>query len=124
MDPQGRYYVTGTQDNLQEFGIVQLLGLGADGLLGNVQLPQHNYPEALWIDSTGAFLYVATSDLLNPIVVNIYSVNLQTGALAETSSSPLPGFSSVPPYFADPPALSTTALARTKTLRSLLPSIR
>jgi len=102
MDPQGRYYVTGTQDNLQEFGIVQLLGLGADGLLGNVQLPQHNYPEALWIDSTGAFLYVATSDLLNPIVVNIYSVNLQTGALAETSSSPLPGFTSVPPYFADP----------------------
>jgi 6-phosphogluconolactonase (cycloisomerase 2 family) len=102
MDPQGRYYVTGTQDNLQEFGIVQLLGIGGDGLLGNVQLPQHNFPEALWIDSTGAFLYVATSDLLNPIVVNIYSVNVQTGALAETSSSPLPGFTSVPPYFADP----------------------
>jgi hypothetical protein len=102
MDPQGRYCVTGTQDNLQEFGIVQLLGIGGDGLLGNIQLPQHNYPEALWIDSTGTFLYVATSDLLNPILVNIYSVNLQTGALAETSSSPLPGFTTVPPYFAGP----------------------
>jgi hypothetical protein len=102
MDPQGRYYVTGTQDNLQEFGIVQLLGIGGDGLLGNVQLPQHNYPAALWIDSTGAFLYVATSNLLNPIVVKIYSVNVQTGTLASTASSPLPGFTSVPPYFADP----------------------
>jgi 6-phosphogluconolactonase (cycloisomerase 2 family) len=102
MDPQGRYYATGTQDNLQEFGIVQLLGIGGDGLLGNVQLPQHNYPEALWIDSTGTFLYVATSDLANPIVVNIYSVNLQTGRLTETASSPLPNFASVPPYYADP----------------------
>ncbi len=105
MDPQGRYYVTGTQDNLQEFGIVQLLGIGGNGLLGNVRLAQLNYPQGLWIDSTGAFLYVATVDashLNAPIVVNIYSVNLQTGSLAETSSSPLPGFNSVPPYFADP----------------------
>jgi hypothetical protein len=102
MDPQGRYCVTGTQDNLLEFGIVQLLGIGGDGLLGNIQLPQHNYPNGLWIDSTGAFLYVATSNLQNPVVVNIYSVNLQTGALAATPSSPLPGFTSVPPYYADP----------------------
>lgn len=102
MDPQGRYYVTGSQDNLLEFGIVQLFGLGGDGLLGNVQLPEFNYPESLWIDSTGSFLYVETSDLNLPIVVNIYSVNLQTGQLTETAGSPLPGFTSVPPYFADP----------------------
>jgi centrosomal CEP192-like protein len=102
MDPQGRYYVTGTEENLLEFGVLQLVGIGADGLAGNIQLPQYNYPDGLWIDSTGAFLYVATSDLSAPEVVNIYSVNLQTGALAETASSPLPGFTSVPPYFADP----------------------
>ena len=105
MDPQGRYYVTGTQDNVREFGIIQLFGVGGNGLIGNVQLSQLNYPQGLWIDSTGTFLYVATVDashLNAPIVVSIYSVNLQTGALAETSSSPLPGFSSVPPYFADP----------------------
>ncbi|HKN75532.1 MAG TPA: choice-of-anchor D domain-containing protein [Candidatus Acidoferrum sp.] len=102
MDPQGRYYVTGTQDNLLEFGIVQLLGIGGDGLAGNLQLPQYNYPNGLWIDSTGAFLYVATSDLDAPEVVNIYSVNLQTGALTETASSPLPGFTSIPAYYADP----------------------
>jgi hypothetical protein len=102
MDPQGRYYVTGTQDNLQEVGIVQLLGTGGSTLLGNLQLPLHNYPDSLWIDSTGTFLYVATSDLNNPVVVNIYSVNLQTGALTETASSPLPGFSAIPGYYADP----------------------
>ena len=37
MDPQGRYYVTGIQDNLLEFGIVQLLGIGGDGLLPTLQ---------------------------------------------------------------------------------------
>ena len=102
MDPQGRYYVTGTQNNLLEFGVVQLVGLGGDGLLGNIQLPQFNYPASLWIDSTGTFLYVATSNLQNPVVVNIYSVNLQTGQLTPTLSSPLPGFASVPPYSPDP----------------------
>ncbi len=59
-------------------------------------------PSGLWIDSTGAFLYAAISDLGAPDVMNIYSVNLQTGVLTETASSPLPGFTSVPPYFADP----------------------
>jgi 6-phosphogluconolactonase (cycloisomerase 2 family) len=102
MDPQGRYYVTGTQDNLLEFGIIQLVGTGGEALLGNIQLPEHNYPEGLWVDSTGTFLYVATSDLTGPDVVNIYSVNLQTGVLTETASSPLPSLTSVPPYFADP----------------------
>jgi hypothetical protein len=102
MDPQGRYYVTGTQNNLLEFGIIQLLGIGGDALLGNVQLPQYNYPDGLWIDSTGTFLYVATSDLTGPEFVNIYSVNLQTGVLTATASSPLPGFTSVPLFYADP----------------------
>ena len=102
MDPQGRYYVTGTQDILLELGILQLSGIGGDALAGNIHLPLHNYPEGLWIDSTGAFLYVATSDVANPVVVNIYSVNLQTGQLTETTSSPLPGFTAVPNYYADP----------------------
>jgi Abnormal spindle-like microcephaly-assoc'd, ASPM-SPD-2-Hydin len=102
MDPQGRYYVTGTQDNLLEFGIIQLVGIGGDALLGNIQLPEHNYPDGLWVDSTGTFVYAAINDLSGPDVVNIYSVNLQTGVLTETASSPLPSLTSVPPYFADP----------------------
>src|SRR5580765_4228521 len=91
MDPQGRYYVTGTQDNLLEFGLVQLFGIGGNGLLGDVQLPQSQFPASLWIDSTGTFLYVATSNPGSPVVVNIFSVDLQTGQLTETTSSPLPG---------------------------------
>ncbi|MGB8473655.1 MAG: choice-of-anchor D domain-containing protein [Candidatus Acidiferrum sp.] len=102
MDPQGRYYVIGTQDNLLEFGLVQLLGVGGNGLFGNIQLPQQNYPQGLWIDSTGSCLYVATSNLANPVVVDVYSVDLQTGQLTETSSSPLLGFTSVPAYYPDP----------------------
>jgi hypothetical protein len=102
MDPQGRYFVTGTRDNLLGIGTVVLTSLAADGPAGSIQLPQQNYPQALWIDSTGTFLYVATSDVPNPVVVNIYSVNLQTGTLTETASSPLPGATVVPPYFADP----------------------
>jgi Cep192 domain 4 len=102
MDPQGRYYVTGTQDNQFEFGIVQLIGLGGNGLAGNLQLPLQNYPSGLWIDSTGAFLYVATNLINAPSVVNIYSVDLQAGNLTETASSPLPGFTSLPGYYADP----------------------
>ncbi len=102
MDPQGRFYVTGTQDALLEFGTVEIFGIGGQNLSGNIQLPEFNYPVGLWIDSTGTFLYVATSDLDNPVVVNIYSVNLQTGALTANASSPLPGFTSVPPYYPDP----------------------
>ena len=102
MDPQGRYYVTGTQDNLLEFGSLQLSGIGTQGLSGNIQLPYQNYPQALWIDSTGTFVYVAISGVNVPVIVNIYSVDLQTGDLAETASSPLPGFTSIPAYFADP----------------------
>lgn len=102
MDPQGRYYVTGAQDNLLEFGILHLTGLGGSGLSGSIQLPEQNYPAALWIDSTGTFLYVATSQVPNPSVVNIYSVDLQTGTLTETAGSPLPGVTSIPAYYADP----------------------
>ena len=102
MDPQGRYYVTGTQDNLLEFGMIELVGIGGDALVGNIQLPEHNYPDGLWVDSTGTFVYAAINDLSGPDIVNIYSVNLQSGLLTETASSPLQGFTTVPPYYADP----------------------
>lgn len=102
MDPQGRYYVTGTQNNLLEVGTLQLTGLGGSALSGTVQLPAQNFPTALWIDSTGTFLYVTTSQIPNPAVVNIYFIDLQSGTLTETASSPLPGFTSLPAYYADP----------------------
>jgi hypothetical protein len=102
MDPQGRYYAIGTQDNLLEIGNIQIFGIGGQVPATDMPLSEFNYPVGLWIDSTGTFLYAVISDLNAAEVVNIYSVNLQTGQLTETASSPLPGFTSVPPYYADP----------------------
>ena len=102
MDPQGRYCVLGTQDNLLETGNLQVVGIAGQLPSKSFSLPQSNFPVGLWIDSTGSFLYAATSDLNNPIVVNIYSVNLQTGQLTKSNSSPLPGANTVPPYAPDP----------------------
>ena len=102
MDPQGRYYVTGTQDKLLQVGNIQTFGIGGQLPPFHLTLNQFNYPIALWIDSTGSFIYAATSDLNNPVVVNIYSINLQTGNFALTASSPLPGATSVPAYYPDP----------------------
>lgn len=102
MDPQGRYYVTGTRDNLLETGSIQIFGLDGKITSTTVSLPMFIYPIALWIDSTGSFVYAAVSDLNNPTVVQIYSLNFQTSQLTETASSPLPGFSTVPAYVPDP----------------------
>jgi hypothetical protein len=102
MDPQGRYYATGTRDNLLEIGNVQIFGLDGKITSSSVALPMFNYPVGLWIDSTGSFVYAAISDLNNPIVVQIYSLNFQNSQLTETTSSPLPGFTSVPSYAPDP----------------------
>jgi hypothetical protein len=102
MDPQGRYYAIGTQDNLLEIGNIQIVGIGGQVPATDLPLSEFNYPVGLWIDSTGTFLYAVISDLNAAEVVNIYSVNLQTGQLTGTASSPLPGFTSVPPFYADP----------------------
>jgi len=102
MDPQGRYYLTGTRDNLFETGTLRLFGL--DGTIGNsnVSLPMGNDPLALWIDSTGSFVYAAISAPGVPNAVQIYSLDFQNSTLTLMPSSPLPGFTTVPAYFADP----------------------
>ncbi|HMD39890.1 MAG TPA: choice-of-anchor D domain-containing protein [Candidatus Acidoferrum sp.] len=102
MDPQGRYYVTGTQDNVLEIGNIRTFGIGGQVLPFNVTLNQNFYPIGLWIDSTGSFIYALTSNLNNPAVVNIYSMNLQTGNFTLTASSPLPEATSIPVYYPDP----------------------
>lgn len=102
MDPQGRYYVTGARDNLLETGSIKIFGLDGKITSSTVSLPMFNYPIALWIDSTSSFVYAAISDVNNPTVVQIYSLDFQTSQLSETASSPLPGFSTVPAYVPDP----------------------
>jgi hypothetical protein len=102
MDPQGRYYATGTRDNLLETGSIQINGLNGTITAGNVSLPSGNAPMALWIDSTGSFLYAVVTAPSTPTAVQIYSVNLQTSALSLLPTSPLPNSASLPGYFADP----------------------
>jgi len=102
MDPQGRYYATATRDNLLETATIQINGLDGSITTGSVSLPSGNVPTALWIDGTGSFLYAAVNAPFLPSVVQIYSVNLQTSELSLLPSSPLPGFTSLPGYFADP----------------------
>ncbi len=97
-DPQLRYVVTGFGSN---FGFIQSFGIDGKFTGSSLQLPGGLFPQELFIDSTGTFLYVTTT-VSSQSVVHIYSVNLQTGAMAETPSSPLPGFSSVANIIADP----------------------
>lgn len=101
MDPQGRYYATGTRDNLLETGSIQINGLDGTITTGSVSLPTGNEPIALWIDSTGSFLYAVVIAPSAPSLVQIYSVNLQTSELS-LLPTPLPNFTGLPGYFADP----------------------
>jgi hypothetical protein len=102
MDPQGRYYVYGSRDSQLEIANLQLVGLDATLTSSNIQLPMYYQPYQLWIESTGSFIYAAISDLGNPGFVQIYSLNFQNSQLSLTSSSPLPNFTTVPAYVADP----------------------
>jgi hypothetical protein len=98
-DPQGRYVVTGSG----EFeGVVDLMGIDGKFPGASLPLPSSTFPQSAWVDSTGTFLYLVTvsSSGLGP--VQIYSLNLQTNALSETASSPLPNATFVPPYQPDP----------------------
>jgi Abnormal spindle-like microcephaly-assoc'd, ASPM-SPD-2-Hydin len=102
MDPQGRYYVFASRDNLLETSSVQLVGLDGQLASSNLQLPMYYEPFQLWIESTGSFVYASISDLGNPGFVQIYSLNFQDSQLTLTTSSPLPNFTTVPAYVADP----------------------
>ena len=97
-DPQGRYVLTGFGSN---FGFLQSFGIDGKFTGSIVQLPAGLFPQDLFIDSTGTFVY-ATTLVGSQSVVHIYSVNLQTGAMAETLGSPLPNFTSTMNLIADP----------------------
>ncbi len=97
-DPQGRYIVTGHG----EFeGLIELTGIDGKFPGANIMLPEDTFPDSIWVDSTGTFLYA----IVGPGgegPVNIYALNLQTNTLTETASSPLPNATFVPSYQPDP----------------------
>ena len=97
-DPQGRYVVTGRGEFA---GVLELIGI--DGMFpgASITLSENTFPDSVWVDSTGTFLYaIVGPGGAGP--VHIYSLNLQTFALTETASSPLPNATAVPNYQPDP----------------------
>src|SRR5271154_3445650 len=97
-DPQGRYIVTGHG----EFeGLINLIGIDGKFQGATITLGQNTFPNGVWVDSTGTFLYVIIGPEANP-PIHIYSLNLQTYAIAETASSPLPNSTALPTYQPDP----------------------
>jgi hypothetical protein len=97
-DPQGRYIVTG---HGEYEGSLELIGIDGKFQGATVNFGQNIFPDSVWVDSTGTFLYVITgAGGVGP--VQIYSLNLQTYTLTETASSPLPNATFVPSYQPDP----------------------
>ncbi len=97
-DPQGRYIVTGRG----EFeGLIDLIGIDGKFQSATITLGEDTFPNGVWVDSTGTFLYVIIGPEANP-PIHIYSLNLQTYAIAETASSPLPNATALPTYQPDP----------------------
>jgi hypothetical protein len=97
-DPQGRYIVTGRG----EFeGLLELIGIDGTFPGVSITLGEGTFPDSVWVDSTGTFLYASVSPGGDG-PVHIYSLNLQTFTLAETASSPLPNATAVPSYQPDP----------------------
>jgi len=98
MDPQGRFVVLG-HGQLQ--GRLDLQGVTPSFPSGAFLLPLNLFPEQLFVDSTGTFVYVSyTPDPSNQ--VHIIAVNPTTSAMTESPGSPLPGATTVPQYFPDP----------------------
>lgn len=96
-DPQGRFVVLA---HGQFIGRIDVLGI--DGAFPNLglALPTGVFPSDLWVDSTGSFVYALYDT--QPNVVHILSIDPQANILAETASSPLPGFVSLPTFSTNP----------------------
>ncbi len=97
-DPQGRFVVTG-RGELE--GQILVTGINGSFPSGSIDLGQNVFPSQLFVDSTGSFIYATYPPAPNP-AVHIFSLNSSTGMIAETSSSPLPGFTAVPQFSPDP----------------------
>ena len=100
MDPQGRFVILGSGNAGQE-GVFELRPIVPNLQDFSVSLSSSFFPDALYIESTGTFLY-ATYMPDNAPAVHILAIDLVNGRITETSSSPLPGAAAVPVFNADP----------------------
>lgn len=98
MDPQGRFVVIGRGDRQ---GLLEVRSLTAAFPSRTTLLPAGVFPDQLYLESTGSFVYVSyASDPSG--TVHIFAMDAATGALTETASSPLPGSAVFPQFDADP----------------------
>ena len=99
-DPQGRFVVIGRGELV---GQILVTGINGSFPSGSFDLGLDVFPSQLFVDSTGSFIYAAYPPAPNPAAaVHIFSLDSSTGMIAETSSSPLPGFTAVPQFSPDP----------------------
>jgi hypothetical protein len=102
MDPKGRFLAVGQGQFQGQVGVFPIAA--ASGALGTgaiTSLATSAFPIELFVEVTGNFLYLTDANVPSP-PVHIFAIDPQTRALTETSSSPLPGFISVPGFMEDP----------------------
>ena len=103
IDPQARFLVVG-MGRIE--GIIGIQTIAADtgiptGTLATTSLDVGVFPTAISTEATGQFIYVSHTES-GPPLVHIYALDPQTLVATETSSSPLPGFTSIPQMMGDP----------------------
>jgi hypothetical protein len=102
IDSQGRFLAIGQGQVEGQVGIYPIAAdSGALGTGSITTLATSVFPISLFAEITGNFLYLTDADVPSP-PVHIFTIDPQTQALTETSSSPLPGFISVPTLMGDP----------------------
>jgi hypothetical protein len=95
-EPLGRFVVTGQGESV---GTVQVTS--ATGVQGLLSLGPTVFPDQIFVGPGQHFTYVTLTAGPNS-TVHIYIVDTTTWSLTEAPSSPLPGFTSVANFVADP----------------------
>ena len=103
IDPQARFLVVG-MGRIE--GIIGVMAIAADTGIPTCPLVTTSlyvvfFPIGISTEATWQFIYVTHPETGQPIV-HIYALDPETLTATETSSSPLPGFTSVPQMMGDP----------------------
>lgn len=102
IDSQGRFLAIGQGQIEGQVGIYPIAAdSGAIGTGSLTTLATSVFPISLFAEITGSFLYLTDANVPSP-PVHIFAIAPQTQALTESSSSPLPGYTSVPNFMGDP----------------------
>jgi hypothetical protein len=102
IDSQGRFLAIGQGQFEGQVGVFPIAASsGALGAGSITSLVTSVFPIGLFTEVTGNFLYLTDAEIPSP-PVHIFAIDPQTQALTETTSSPLPGYTSVPTFMGDP----------------------